>query len=409
MKPQILPWLVTIAFLSCSHVSAQRKFANQAAIEFGKWDTVQSTILGEARSIMIYTPDGPEDAKYPVVYLLDGDGHYYSVSGMIRQLSSINGNTVLPKMIVVAIPNTNRTRDLTPMKGDPSQAFADSSLVAKSGGGENFMAFIEKELIPYIESKHSTLPYRILIGHSFGGLTVMNTWWKHTELFNAYIAIDPSMWWANQALIEEIKQGPIGKQFERASLSIAIANTMKKGMDTLRVQQDLKPETEHIRALLDLHKYLEKQTDLDYMGKYYDEDSHGSVPLIAEYDALRFIFADYNLQFGPEDVLNPDVDYSIKMRAHYEQATAKYGFPVLPDESFINMVGFYLMSQQNNQKAHSFFQMNVDFFPESSRAHDSMGDCLMAMGKKKEAIKYFKKSVALNPQSPAKEKLARME
>lgn len=48
--------------------------------------------------------------RYPVVYLLDGDGHFESVVGMIQQLSQVNGNTVVPEMIVVGIPNTNRTR-----------------------------------------------------------------------------------------------------------------------------------------------------------------------------------------------------------------------------------------------------------------------------------------------------------
>ena len=96
-------------FFVLSHSNAQT--GNK--VEIGTIDSLQSNILGEQRKVWVYVPDGANQ-KYPVVYLLDGDAHFYSVVGMIQQLSSVNGNTMCPKMIVVGIPNTDRTRDLTP-------------------------------------------------------------------------------------------------------------------------------------------------------------------------------------------------------------------------------------------------------------------------------------------------------
>jgi len=193
MKTQILFIFVVACFSIPELIWAQEKAVKDEPIEFGKWVSIYSELLEEERTLMVYVPEGPKESKYPVVYLLDGDGHYYSVAGMIRQLSTTNGNTVLPKMIVVAMPNTKRTRDLTPRKGDPSHPDTDSAMVATSGGGKKFMAFMEKELIPYVEANYPTLPYRTFIGHSLGGLLVMHAWLYHTQLFNAYIAIDPSM------------------------------------------------------------------------------------------------------------------------------------------------------------------------------------------------------------------------
>ena len=85
-------------------------------IVIGKIDSINSNILDEQRKIWIYSPDGGIDGlfekqKHPVVYLLDGNAHFYSVVGITRQLSAMNGNTIMPKMIVVGIPNINRTRD----------------------------------------------------------------------------------------------------------------------------------------------------------------------------------------------------------------------------------------------------------------------------------------------------------
>src|SRR5262250_825166 len=98
---------VTIAF------NSQSQSDNKIVI--GKVDSVYSKILGEQRKIWIYTPDmtsGNANQHWPVLYLLDGDGHFASVVGMVQQMSQVNGNNVYPEMIVVAIPNTDRTRDL---------------------------------------------------------------------------------------------------------------------------------------------------------------------------------------------------------------------------------------------------------------------------------------------------------
>ena len=180
-------------------------------IVIGEVDSVYSNILGEQRKIWVYSPAmHPEmnDSadRYPVIYLLDGDSHFESVVGMIRQLSEINGNTNFPKMIVVAIPNTNRTRDLTPTHIQSDLPMMDSNFSKTTGGGENFISFIEKELMPHIDSVYPVQPYRVLIGHSFGGLAVMDALTNHADLFNAYIAIDPSMWYDKERFLQTTKE-----------------------------------------------------------------------------------------------------------------------------------------------------------------------------------------------------------
>src|SRR6478672_1871601 len=172
MRKFLLCALVTIFILSAE---AQ----NDNKIIIGKIDSVYSNVLKEQRKIWVYTPDmtsGDHSAghHYPVLYLLDGDGHFPSVVGLIQQLSQVNGNSVLPEMIVVGIPNTNRTRDLTPTHIKSDQPMMDTNSSRNTGGGEQFVSFIEHELIPHIDSAYPTAPYKILVGHSFGGLTVMN-------------------------------------------------------------------------------------------------------------------------------------------------------------------------------------------------------------------------------------------
>ena len=193
-----------ISFFFLGNIAFSQGKVDNNLIVIGKTDSVQSKILGEKRDIWVHVPDGAINSKqhYPVVYVLDGNGHFSSLVGLIQQLST-GGNNNCPKMIVVAIPNTDRTRDLTPTHIDADLPMMNSASSKTSGGGENFIAFMEKELIPYIEAKYPTAPYKMLIGHSFGGLAVMQTFIHHTGLFNSYICIDPSMWWDKQTLLKQ--------------------------------------------------------------------------------------------------------------------------------------------------------------------------------------------------------------
>lgn len=158
------------------------KAQNGENITIGKKEVIHSKVLSENRTLWIYTPNitskNPNpDMRYPVLYLLDGEAHFYSTVGIIQQLSQANGNGVLPEMIVVGIENTNRFRDLVP-----------SDNLTKPNP---FIDFLSTELIPHIDRNYNTAPYKILVGHSLGGLMAVDILTNFPDLFNAYIAIDP--------------------------------------------------------------------------------------------------------------------------------------------------------------------------------------------------------------------------
>jgi uncharacterized protein len=401
-------------FIAIGHSNAQ----TSNKVEIGTIDSLQSNILGEQRKVWVYVPAGANltdpsaSQKYPVVYLLDGDAHFYSVVGMIQQLSQVNGNVICPEMIVVGIPNTDRTRDLTPTHTDVDPFTRDSAAFLKtSGGGENFIAFMEKELMPFIESKYPTAPYKMLIGHSLGGLLVMQTLAHHNHLFNSYICIDPSMWYDNKKLLNETKTYLKTAKLEGKSLYLGIANTMDEGMDINKVTKDTSVETGHIRAILELQTAFEKskQNGLRYKGKYYADDSHGSVPLIAEYDALRFFFDFHDMKFGMKDFTDTTTALVTKFEKHYANISKNMGYKISPPEQMINMMGYDFLMMKQYTKAGGFFKMNVDNYPNSANAYDSYSDYFIAIGDKANAMIQLKKALAMKENEGSRKKLTQLE
>jgi len=383
-------------------------------IVIGKVDSVYSSILKEKRKIWVYVPNSNSQGfnqRFPVLYLLDGDAHFKSVVGMIQQLSQVNGNTIFPEMIVVAIPNTDRTRDLTPTHVVSDPPMMDSAGSKTSGGGENFAAFLQKELIPHVDSAYLTQPFRVLVGHSFGGLTVMNIITNHSKMFNAYIAIDPSMWYDKDQFLKVTEQKLAGQKYDGTSLYVGIANTMAEGMTLQKMTKDTSVSTRHIRSIFAMDKFIKSNTKngLKYFSKYYADDDHGSVPLISEYDGLRFIFSWYRLKTAPGDFMSPGTELVQKMKKHYQDVSKEMGYKVTPPEKSINGLGYFALSQKQYDKAVALFEMNIENYPQSGNVYDSYADALVAKKDTAAAIANYEKAWAITKSEDTKQKLDQLQ
>jgi len=291
----------TIFFLLV-HISSTL-FAQKGATPASKIvDTLHSSILKEDRFAWVRLPNGAvgkftSKTTYPVVYLLDAEANFETTLEILRQLNKKTGDSIFSQTIVVGVGNIwERDRDYTPSHINPS-SFVDKTIAEKSGGGEKFTLFLEKELIPYINSKYPASSSRILIGHSFGGLTAINILLNHTKLFKSYAAIDPSMWWDDQKLLNQSKTILSEKRFENISLFLAVANTTNKEMDNVaEIKKDKSDKTILIRPSITLADYVEanKQNQLRFSWKYYKDQHHMSVYSPATSDALEFLLK--NLQ-----------------------------------------------------------------------------------------------------------------
>ncbi|HJP63669.1 MAG TPA: alpha/beta hydrolase-fold protein [Mucilaginibacter sp.] len=379
-----------IFLFSISSLSAFAQKDNRITI--GTVDTVYSNILGEKRAILVHVPKGDKAEKYPVLYILDGEEHFQSAVAIDEQMSGVT-----PPMIVVGITNTNRERDLTPTH------MANSK---ESGGGENFIGFIERELMPYVESHYPTAPYRIFSGHSLGGLTVMNAFFNHTNLFNAYIALDPSLWWDGQRWIKRYEAELSGHNFNKKSLFIAIANNIPPGRDTISILKDtsvISPIPQSVIPFIHILRTA-KPVGLRWTSKFYPNERHGTVELTSEYDALRYIFDYYQFRTS-QFADHPELDEDSVIAAHYRIISEKLGYTVQPTEDLINNMAYDCMSRKKWDVAYKLFKRNTDNHPESSNAFDSLGDYYVERGDKPNAIAVFTKALRLNETADTRRKL----
>lgn len=188
-------WMLLVPGLGFSTQTAEQV----APLTIGDTFTIDSKVLGETRRINVYVPPGykdSRDSRVPVLYMPDGGmtEDFLHIAGLV-QISVING-TMRP-FLLVGIENTERRRDMT----GPTENDDDKKIAPRVGGSSAFRKFIRDELKPEIRRRYRTTDEAAIVGESLAGLFVVETFLLEPELFETYIAIDPSLWWNNQKLV----------------------------------------------------------------------------------------------------------------------------------------------------------------------------------------------------------------
>lgn len=190
--------LLLTALIPMLRVEAESSKAMPLVI--GDTFTIDSRILSEPRLINVYPPPGDsasQDAGMPVLYMPDGGlaEDFLHIAGLVQV--SVGNGTMRP-FLVVGIENTQRRRDMT----GPTENEEDRKIAPRVGGSEAFRKFIREELMPEVRARYRTSGETAIVGESLAGLFVVETLLLEPDLFDTYIAIDPSLWWNNENLVQ---------------------------------------------------------------------------------------------------------------------------------------------------------------------------------------------------------------
>ena len=357
-------------------------FSSSAFAQYGAPTklTIKSSVLGEDRVILVRTPPGyvTNNLKYPVLYMTDGDAHIGHTASTIDFLVR-NGR--MSDLIVVGITNTDRTRDLTPAKATGPNA----DRLPTAGGADNFLKFIETELIPEIEKTYRVQPYRILAGHSLGGLFAVHTLITRPELFNSYIAVSPSLQWADEATLKRAEEFFKTRKELHATLFTSLGNE----------PGDIGKSFVEFKQLLAKTRIKGFESEAEQM---MDED-HGSVVLRSHYFGLRKVYEGWQMPRDPE---TGAVAGGLKAAdEHYKRLSEKFHYSIPTPEALINQIGyqFLLGATPNPEEAIATFKSNVERYPNSANVYDSLAEAYERGGRLDLATPLYEKAQSLGKQN----------
>lgn len=312
----------------------------------GQSHSLRSSVLDEERTYRVSLPGSyawAKDRRYPVLYLLDGQTHFLHTSGSAGYLAA-QGD--IPEMIVVAMDSTVRIRDFT--QSDWSTAWVGG------GGAANFKRFLSSELIPSVERAYRTDGFRVLAGHSAGGQFALYCLTSEPALFQAYLVFSPSLDWD-----DNLPQKSLEKSFESARAVKAFLYVARSD-DSGRALADYERLVETLKT--------KSPQGFRWFSEAYPTETHGSIPLLAQIDALRRLYSGYRLH---PDLLGKGVEFVEK---HFADVSRTVGWPLPVPEGVINALGYDALSAGKTEAAIALFKRNVEASPNSANAYDSLAD-----------------------------------
>jgi predicted alpha/beta superfamily hydrolase len=259
-----------------AHAATPARATMQAApLVIGETFTLESAALGETRRINVYLPaayQASPDTRLPVLYMPDGGiaEDFLHVAGLVQVLT---GNGSMRPFVLVGIENTERRRDLTGPTEDPE----DRKIAPRVGGSAAFRAFVRDELMPQVRSRYRTTDEAAIVGESLAGLFVLETLALEPELFDTYIAIDPSVWWNRNALVDTAPQW-LDRQPDGTNTKVFVAT----GREATASQP-----TTRLLAAMNAHA----SPGLQITHRAFNDETHATVYHAAALDAFRKAFA----------------------------------------------------------------------------------------------------------------------
>jgi predicted alpha/beta superfamily hydrolase len=145
--------------------------SDRAPITCGHYAVLCSQVLGEARRLLVYLPQGYDDGSepYPALIHLDGDKEVFCQTAMATWYLAHMAERI-PSHIVVAIEHTDRARD-----------------TALGAGAERFLQFVAAELLPFTAANYRTSGSHILCGQSASSVFACYAFLKQPRLFDACV------------------------------------------------------------------------------------------------------------------------------------------------------------------------------------------------------------------------------
>ncbi|WP_269520116.1 alpha/beta hydrolase-fold protein [Alteromonas sp. BMJM2] len=360
---------ILVCFFSSSSIQAEpSKEAKNYELKVEKF---KSKVLKEEREVVVQLPKGyaeNPDKKYPVIYRLDGAVNLPLMNAVLESLQSENA---APEVIIVAIENTDRFRDLFPTANEDPYG-----PVGYGGGGANFLSFITTELIPMVENKYRVHDFRVIAGGSAGGVFGLYALTQNPKLFKAVIAYSPAVWWNYGA---------------PAKNTIAFFKSSSQ-LDHY-IYTSIGNEPAPMRPYYDdmiLGMRANQPAGLRWINDAYAGVRHNLVTAASIFSAYHNLF--FSAYLRPEQ-FDGDVQSIAK---YYDRVSKQRGEKVEAPEWVIRELGYHYVRSQNYGKAIELFKYDIAKYPEMPDPYNGIAYGYEQMGEYKKALESVNKALELS-------------
>lgn len=346
--------------------------AQSKANSLGVQHQISSQITNKVQKFWVHLPQDYKDNNpfgYPVMYLYDGR---YLLNHTASMADFLQGT--MPNMIIVGIESQQRNKDLTP--DFPSKNNAPRTTK------NPFFKYVEQELIPHIDNTFNTAPYRIVAGHSLGGLAVIHNLINQANLFNAHFAFSPAVHWQDAAILNGL---------DRSLAAIGNASFLYIGREKLDKNKIFSFTMKHHNSLDKLADVLTKHApkNLDWQMKSFANEDHFTVAVVAQHYAFRALYPEWFLR--PEKVEKDVTAFD----EFYQNLSDRYDYTIVPTEYDLYALSDYLTIKKQANKAVYISQKRLAFYPGSHTAHRSLANAHYANNNKEDALKHIKEAITM--------------
>lgn len=343
-------------------------------VTIGERIRMPSSSFGTERDVAIHLPDGYGDNedRYPVLFVLGGDSYFVPFTGVTMYLAS-DGR--MPEVIVVAVPIADWAGEFTYTQARDTAAF-----FASSGGADRLRRFLAHELIPYLDANYRTQPFRILVGHSLGGLFAAETMTRYPGLFEVTIAISPSIFYNEGEWVDGLSAFLQDRISFTHHLYLSLANETRTA-----------PYVE--RAVEELERHA--PSGLTHYFQTFPDESHVSVAIPALFQGLKRVFSGWSFEDVEPWTLGAD-----GIKSHYDSLSTRFGIPIPLPLGLITANGFHALKRhQEVDAAIEMFSLALSLDEQSAEAHVGLAEAYGQKGMSERAIEHCRKALEIDPSS----------
>jgi len=338
-------------------------------IVIGKYHVINSKILGEERRILVHLPLGYEETKlqYPVVYHLYGDFVMTYFADAASVMERMHDEGKIPQMILIGVDNTDRYRDLRPVKNDGSP-----------GGSENFINYFKEELIPFVINNFRTEDYNILVGPQAGACFGLYALTEHADLFDAFI-------------LENSFDNP--PEVDKYLISHTKSFFMPDKSLNKFLFMKVKKESSNLQIAMEQKSIIESGIPKDFRFEFRLNDSENDIiPSTDIKYGFMELFSGYELPYetnmkGLDDILE-----------YYQQFSNELGFSVNISDRILRSAANRFNSEGNKQEVQRIWEYVLRIYPRSLDGLFQVAEMRASAGRFKEAKEYYTKFLEIRPQ-----------